>query len=116
LHHVSILGLASAQAESVARVLDIAHEKASTLDCIVVDGGMVGVDPYDVARKLRATPETAVIPTIVILGRPPNEAEMLKMLEAGVMDHVTKPLSPALFAAKVKAVCDRSRMQRELKS
>jgi two-component system cell cycle response regulator len=116
LHHVSILGLSSAQAESATRAIDIAQEKAETLDCIVVDGGMIGVDAYDVARKLRGVPETAVIPTLVILGRPPNEAEMLKMLEAGVMEHVTKPLSPALFAAKVKAVCDRSRMQRELKS
>lgn len=116
LHHVSILGLNSAQADSTARAVDIAQEKAETLDCIVVDSAMVGVDAYDVARKLRAVPETAVIPTLVILGRPPNEAEMLKMLEAGVMDHVTKPLSPALFAAKVRAVCDRSRMQRELKS
>jgi two-component system cell cycle response regulator len=116
LHHVSILGLASEQAETASRALAIAQEKAETLDCIVLDSGMIGIDAYDVARKLRGTPETAVIPTLVILGRPPNEAEMLKMLEAGVMDHCTKPLSPALFAAKVRAVCDRSRMQRELKS
>jgi two-component system cell cycle response regulator len=116
LHHVSLLGLNSAQAESPARALDIAQEKAETLDCIVLDSGMVGVDAFDVVRKLRADAETAVIPTLVILGRPPNEAEMLKMLESGVMDHVTKPLSPALFAAKVKAVCERSRMQRELKN
>lgn len=116
LHHVSLLGLNSSQAESAVRAVDIAQEKAETLDCIVLDSGMVGVDAYDVARKLRGAPETAVIPTLVILGRPPNEAEMLRMLEAGVMDHATKPLSPALFAAKVKALCDRSRMQRELKS
>ena len=109
LHHVSLLGLSSAQAENATRAIDIAQEKSETLDCIVVDSGMVGIDAYDFARKLRGVPETAVIPTLVILGRPPNEAEMLKMLEAGVMDHVTKPLSAALFAAKVKAVCDRSR-------
>jgi CheY-like chemotaxis protein len=77
LHHVSILGLDSAQAESSTRALDIAAEKSETLDCIVLDSGMLGVDAYDIARKLRAVPET-VIPTLVILGRPPNEAEMLK--------------------------------------
>ena len=116
LHHVSILGLNVAQAEAAERAIAVANEKADRLDCIVLDGAMIGVDAYDVARKLRAVPETAVIPTLVILGRPPNEAEMLKLLDAGVMDHVIKPLSPALFAAKVKAVCDRSRMQRELKN
>ena len=116
LHHVSVLGLNVAQAESAERAVDVASDKADRLDCIVLDGAMIGVDAYDVARRLRAVPETAVIPTLVILARPPNEAEMLKLLEAGVMDHVTKPLSSALFAAKVKAVCERSRMQRELKN
>src|SRR6185295_10122735 len=81
LHHVSILGLNSAQAESAAKALEIASEKAETLDCIVLDAAMVGVDVYDVSRKLHAEPETAVVPTLVILGRPPNEAEMLKLLE-----------------------------------
>jgi two-component system, cell cycle response regulator len=116
LHHVSILGLSVAQAESAERALDIASDRADRLDCVVLDGAAVGVDAHEVSRKLRAEPETAVVPTLVILGRPPNEAEMLRLLEAGIMDHVTKPLSSALFAAKVRAVCERSRMQRELKN
>lgn len=116
LHHVSILGLNIAQADGAARAIEVASDKADHLDCILLDSGMLGVDVFDIARKLRAAPEAAVVPTLVILGRPPNEAEMLKLLEAGVMDHLTKPLSPALFVAKVKAVCERSRMQRELKN
>lgn len=116
LHHVGILGLDVAQADGVERALSIASEKAAHLDCIILDIGMVGVDALDVARKLREEPETAVVPTLAILGRPPSEPELLRLLEAGVVDHATKPLSPALFAAKVKAVCDRSRLQRELKN
>lgn len=116
LHHVSILGLSIAQADGASRAIEVASDKADLLDCILLDTGMAGVDVYEVARKLRAEPETAVVPTLAILGRPPNEAEMLKLLEAGIMDHATKPLSPVLFAAKVKAVCERSRMQRELKN
>src|SRR4029078_7933144 len=116
LHHVSILGMNISQAESAPRALEVASEKAETLDCIVLDASMVGVDVYDVSRKLHAEPETAVVPTLVILGRPPTEEEMLTLLEVGIMEHATKPLSPALFAAKVKAVCERSRMQRELKN
>jgi two-component system cell cycle response regulator len=41
---------------------------------------------------------------------------MLRMLEQGVLDHVTKPLSGMLLCAKVRLVCERSRMQRELKN
>jgi two-component system cell cycle response regulator len=38
------------------------------------------------------------------------------MIEQGAMDHLTKPLSPILLTAKVKAICERSRTQRELKN
>jgi two-component system cell cycle response regulator len=41
---------------------------------------------------------------------------MVKMLELGVLDHVAKPLSPALLCAKVRLVCERSRAARELKN
>jgi two-component system cell cycle response regulator len=105
-----------AQAESPERALEVAAQKAETLDCIVLDTGLAGVDVFELATSLRADPSTAVIPILVVLSRAPTDAEMLKLLEAGVMDHVAKPLSPSVFPAKVKAVCDRSRMQRELKS
>jgi diguanylate cyclase (GGDEF)-like protein len=41
---------------------------------------------------------------------------MLKMIEQGAMDHLTKPLSGTLLCAKVRAICERSRTQRELKN
>jgi two-component system cell cycle response regulator len=41
---------------------------------------------------------------------------MLKLIEAGVMDHLVKPLGGALLCAKVRAVSERSKLQRELKS
>ena len=50
LHHVSMLGLSSAQAESAARAIDIAQEKSETLDCIVLDSarrrGLARVDHH----------------------------------------------------------------------
>ncbi len=52
---------------------------------------------------------------MVVLGRSPDDADLLKLIDAGVMDHVVKPFSPALLCAKIRAICDRSRMQRELK-
>jgi diguanylate cyclase (GGDEF)-like protein len=82
----------------------------------LVDATTSGVDALTIARQLHADPETAVVPLLVVFGRPPSDADLLGMLEAGVTDHATKPLSPALFAAKVKAVSERSRMQRELKN
>src|SRR5204863_8294782 len=48
--------------------------------------------------------------------RPPNETDLLKLLEAGVMDYLVKPLNATLLCAKLRLICDRSRGQRELKN
>ncbi len=116
VHHISMLAMQAAHAESEDRAVAIASEKAASLDCIVVDVGLIGLDAWGLLRRFRQDPETATIPVMVILGRPPGEADMLKLIESGVMDHIVKPLSPTLVVAKVKAVSERSRMQRELKN
>ncbi|MEA2746184.1 MAG: two-component system, cell cycle response regulator [Myxococcales bacterium] len=116
IHHMSALAMLVAQAESGVHALEVAIEKASTLDCILLDLAMPGTDSWDVLRQLRAEPETASIPVLFLTDGPPTEADMLKMIELGAMDHLTKPLHPTLLTAKVKAVCERARTQRELKN
>lgn len=116
MHHISVLAMHMDQAETVERAVTLAGEKCETLDCIVVDLTTVGLDGWKLLTELHGTPETAVIPVLALLGRPPNEAELLKLLEAGAADHMTKPLSGVLLCAKVKSMCERSRMQRELKN
>ena len=116
IHHMSTLAMRVAQAESGARALEVATEKSSTLDCILLDLAIPGTDSWDVLRKLRAEPDTASIPVLFLTDGAPTESDMLKMIEQGAMDHLTKPISPILLAAKVKAICERSRTQRELKN
>ncbi len=116
VHHISMLAMQAAHAESEDRAVAIATEKAASLDCVIVDIAHPTVDPWGVLRRLRQDPETATIPVIVILGRPPGEIDTLKLIEAGVMDHLVKPLSSTLVVAKVKAVSERSRLSRELKN
>ncbi len=116
VHQISLLAMQASHAESADRAVALATEKASSLDCVIVDLGLAGLDAWELLRRLRQDPETSTIPVMVVLGRPPSEADMLKLIDAGVIDHVVKPLSPTLFCAKIRAVSDRSRMQRELKN
>jgi diguanylate cyclase (GGDEF)-like protein len=116
IHQMSTLAMRVAQAETGAHALEVAVEKADTLDCILLDVAMPGTDSWDVLRQLRADPDTASIPVLLLTEGPPSEADMLRMLEEGVLDHVTKPLSGMLLCAKVRLVCERSRTQRELKN
>ena len=116
VHHISMLALQAVHAESFDRALSIATEKAGSLDCVIVDLGLPGLDAWDLMKRLRLEPETATIPVMVILGRPPSETDSLKLIESGVMDHLVKPFNATLVVAKVRAVSERSRMQRELKN
>lgn len=116
VHQISLLAMQASHAESEDRAVAIATEKASTLDCVIVDLGLPGLDAWALLRRLRQDAETATIPVMAVLGRPPSEADMLKLIEAGVIDHIVKPLSPTLLCAKIRAVSERSRVQRELKN
>ncbi len=114
-HHISLLAMQAAHADSVERAVALTTEKAQTLDCVLVDLAL-GIDAWDLLRRLRQNPETSAIPVIAVLGHVPNEADTLKLIEAGVSDHLVKPLGAPLLCAKVRAVAERSKLQRELKN
>jgi two-component system cell cycle response regulator len=116
IQHMTALAMRVAQAESGAHAIEVALEKAATLDCILLDVAMPGSDSWEVLKKLRAEADTAAIPVVLLTDGAPSEADMLKMIEQGAMDHLTKPLSGTLLCAKVRAICERSRTQRELKN
>ncbi len=116
VHQISLLAMQASHAESADRAVAIATEKSSALDCVIVDLTLPGLDVWSLLKRLRQDAETATIPVLAVLGRPPSEADMLKLIEAGVMDHLIKPLSTTLLCAKIRAVSERSRLQRELKN
>jgi two-component system cell cycle response regulator len=113
---LSMLAMQVVQAESIDRALAIGLEKAASLDCMIIDHALASLDPWALVKMLRQDPETATIPVMFVLGKAPSETDTLKLIEAGVMDHVLKPLNPTLLCAKVRAISERSRMQRELKN
>ena len=111
--HLTNLAIVAEQADSGPKCLEIAAAKATSLDCVVLDLSLAG--GLDVMKRLHADPETANIPLVVLLDRAPTEPEMLAIVECGA-DPMQKPISGMLFCAKVRAVCDRARGQRELKN
>jgi two-component system phosphate regulon response regulator PhoB len=85
-----------------------ALEKADTdIDLIVLDIMLPGVDGYEVCRKLRSRVETEKIP-IVFLSAKTEEEDQIEGLMLGGDDYLTKPVSPQVLVAHVKAVLRRS--------
>ncbi len=75
-------------------------------DLIVLDLMLPGIDGLEVAKKLKNKPETRHIPIIMLTAKG-EEADIVTGLELGADDYVTKPFSPRVLLARVKAVIRR---------
>ena len=67
--------------------------RAHQPDLVLLDIMMPRIDGYEVAQQLRANPETASLP-IIMLSAKAQEEDIRRGAEVGVDDYVTKPFSP----------------------
>jgi two-component system phosphate regulon response regulator PhoB len=91
-------------ATSGERALDRVRQQPP--DLIVLDLMLPGMDGLDVARRLKNDARFRSIP-IVMLTAKGEEADVVAGLELGAEDYVTKPFSPRILVARVKAVLRR---------
>ena len=75
-------------------------------DLIVLDLMLPGIDGLEVTRMLKNEPKTHSIP-IVMLTAKGEEADIVTGLELGADDYVTKPFSPRVLLARIRAVLRR---------
>jgi two-component system alkaline phosphatase synthesis response regulator PhoP len=75
-------------------------------DLIILDLMLPGMDGLDVARILKIEPKTKNIP-IVMLTAKGEEADVVAGLELGADDYITKPFSPRVMTARIRAVLRR---------
>lgn len=72
-------------------------------DLIILDLMLPGVDGLTVCRNIKRDPETASIPVIMLTAKG-EESDIVVGLELGASDYITKPFSPRVVVARVKAV------------
>jgi two-component system phosphate regulon response regulator PhoB len=75
-------------------------------DLIVLDLMLPGIDGLTVCQKLKADPATATIPIVMVTARG-EEADVVRGLELGADDYITKPFSPRVVVARIRAVLRR---------
>ena len=73
------------------------------VDLILLDLMLPGMDGLEVCRALRSRSETAAIPIVMVTAKG-EEADVVAGLELGADDYVTKPYSPRVLLARLKAV------------
>src|SRR5438132_5477318 len=84
----------------------LAQVRTTPPDLIVLDLMLPGVDGLEVCRALKRDARTAVIPIVILTARG-EEADIVAGLELGADDYLTKPFSPRVLLARIKAVLRR---------
>ena len=98
-HTVTVVGDGSAALDAV---------RSSLPDLLILDVMMPALDGHDVCRLLRATPESAALPILMLTART-GEDDLLLGLDLGADDYLTKPYSPRELMARARALLRRSR-------
>ena len=76
-------------------------------DLILLDLMLPGMDGLEVCRMLKKSRETESIPVVMLTARG-EEADIVAGLELGADDYLTKPFSPRVLLAHIRAALRRS--------
>jgi diguanylate cyclase (GGDEF)-like protein/PAS domain S-box-containing protein len=81
---------------------------------VLLDVQMPGMNGYDVARLMRSNRKTRAIPIIFITAIMRDEAAAIRGYEAGAIDYIMKPVSPAILRSKVAMFLEYDQNKRGL--
>ena len=80
--------------------------KSESVDLVILDLMLPGIDGLEVAKILQSDPETKHVPIIMLTAKG-EETDIVTGLELGADDYITKPFSPKVLNARVRAVLRR---------
>ncbi len=100
------LGYEVAVAESGQQALE-ATQRALP-DLILSDITMPGMDGYELLARLKRDEATSHIPVIMLSGLDDTQS-VVRCIEQGAEDHITKPFELVLLKARLRAALDRKR-------
>ncbi len=79
-------------------------------DLVLLDLMLPGMDGLEVCRKLKGDSQAGHLPIIMLTAKG-EEADIVTGLELGADDYVTKPFSPRVLLARLRAVLRRRGLQ-----
>lgn len=75
-------------------------------DLVILDVMLPGINGLDVCRKLKQQEATRAIPVILLTAKS-EDTDIISGLELGADDYITKPFSPKVLIARVRALLRR---------
>ena len=80
--------------------------KTDRPDMVILDLMLPEMDGLEVCKKIRSALDTALLPVLMLTSKA-EESDTIIGLELGADDYVTKPFSPKVLVARVKALFRR---------
>lgn len=109
------MGYEVLQAEEGREALDIVEREHDTLDAIVLDKVMPGMDGLEVVAQLKEDNRARHIPVIMVTGSKSAE-EIKEGLDAGVFYYLTKPYEDSVFESIITSAMRESGRRSTLKT
>ena len=108
--------------EELGRTVRCAGSGAKALECmnsgrvglVLMDVQMPGMDGFEVARRMRAQPQTLFTPIIFISGMRQTDAVLDQGYSAGAVDFMTKPVHPTMLLHKARVLLEHEQYRRSL--
>lgn len=83
-------------------------------DLVLLDVMMPGLSGYDVCQRIRANPETVLLPVVMVTSLDP-QGERVKGIEAGADDFLSKPINQPELLARVRSLLRVKALQEEVR-
>ena len=84
-------------------------------DLVILDLMLPGIDGLTVCKEMRGQMRTKSVP-IVMLTAKSEEVDVVTGLEVGADDYITKPFSPRVLLARIRAVLRRGTAENDTRS
>ena len=94
-------GYETFRVDSGERAFELLND-GEKFDLILLDLMLAGMDGLDFCKMLRQVKEYANIPVIMLTARS-EESDVVSGLEFGANDYITKPFSPRILIARIRA-------------
>jgi two-component system phosphate regulon response regulator PhoB len=104
-YHLEKEGYEVSSVPSGERALELLN--AQQPDLILLDVMLPGMDGLTVCQRLRSSGKTAEVAVIMLTAKS-EEGDIVRGLNLGATDYVTKPFSPKVLLARVRAILRRS--------